>query len=218
MGSFEDALMKRRSIRAYKDIPVEKEKWGKMVIAGNMAPSSGNLQTWRFILMEEADLRKKVASLCYEQTWMEHAPLHIIICADVDQCKKFYGDRGEHLYAIQNTAAAAENMMLAAADMGLSTCWVGAFDEHRIAQLVQLPSEFRPMIILTVGYANEEKPAPQRHAIYRYTFHKVYGGTGRTKDGNVAMNNVSLVLEKRLRQTKGFFNSIIDKIKRVMKK
>jgi nitroreductase len=217
MVSFEELIAKRRSIQSYKDIPVEKAKWGKMLVAAGMAPSAGNLQNWRFILVFDKEKIRKISEYCFKQTWISSAPFLVVVCSDTEQMRKYYGERGEHLYAIQNVAAATTLMMLAAEDMGLSTCWVGAFDEHSVGHMFMLPKWLRPVTILTVGYANEEKPVPQRQPVYRYTFIEGYGGSARIADINGPFGNYSLLTKKRVDQVKGFFGDIGSKIANALK-
>ena len=104
----------RRSIRKYKDIPVEWTKMVDILEAGRCAPSCGNLQNWKFIVVTEPEAKHKVAEACVKQYWMEQAPVLIVICSNPDKAEKHYGVRGEKLYSVQNGAAAAMNMILAA--------------------------------------------------------------------------------------------------------
>lgn len=212
MASFEEVLSRRRSIQSYKDIPVEKEKWGRMLIAAGMAPSAGNLQNWRFIVVRDRAKIQKISEICYQQTWMNNAPMLVVVCGDVEQTRKFYGERGVHLYAIQNVAAATMCMMLAAEDMGLGTCWVGAFDEHALHHLFMFPKWLRPMAIVTVGYPNEEKPTPVRLPLHRVAFFEKYGGSGRIEDINVSFGNISLVVKKRVTQVQNLLQDIFNKV------
>jgi len=70
------------------------------------------------------------------QGWATKAPVVIVVCADTRPCQARYGDRGSALYAIQDTAAAVENVLLAAVDRGLSSCWIGAFDEAAVSMAI----------------------------------------------------------------------------------
>jgi len=115
-----DAIKKRRSIRKYLDIPVEWYKITKILEAGKQAPSSGNLQTWRFIVVTDKKIRRELAEASLQQYWMESAPVHIIVCSEVGIAKQFYGLRGERFYSIQNSAAAIQNILLAAYSLNLS--------------------------------------------------------------------------------------------------
>jgi len=88
----------------------------------------------------------------YGQKFIAEAPVAIVISSDLDKITSVYGQRGRELYSIQDTAAAAQNMLLAITDLGLASCWVGAFDEEQVSGVLNLPSNIRPLVILPVGY------------------------------------------------------------------
>jgi nitroreductase len=131
-----------------------------------MAPSSGNLQNWKFIVVLDEDRRKAVAEACLEQYWMQNAPVHIVIVSEIQKARQFYGVRGERLYAVQNCAAAAENMLLAAHDQGLGACWVGSFDEEQLRRACGIPEYIRPQAVVALGYADEKVPTPSKYRLY----------------------------------------------------
>jgi len=177
-----EAIATRRSIRKYLDVPVEWDKIGQVMEAGRLAPSAGNVQEWRFVVVTKPELRKKIAESALGQHWVETAPVQIIVFALIDKIKIHYGMRGERLYSIQDCATCATYMMLAAHDLGLGTCWIGAFDENKVQQVLKMPENCRPQLILTVGYADEKPPMPPRYPIDALVFLERYGGPGRVKD------------------------------------
>lgn len=177
-----EALATRRSIRKYLEIPVEWDKVGQVLEAGRLAPSAGNLQEWRFIVVTKPELRKEIAESALGQHWIEVAPVHIVIAAITEKVVIHYGMRGERLYSIQDCAACATHMMLAAHELGLGTCWIGAFDEAKVQRVLKLPEDVRPQIILTLGYADEKPHMPPRYPINNLVFLEMYGGAGRIKD------------------------------------
>ncbi|MFA5141557.1 MAG: nitroreductase family protein [Candidatus Woesearchaeota archaeon] len=158
-----DAIKNRRCIREYSDKEVEFNKVASLVEAGMMAPSAGNLQNWKFIVITDKDKRNSIAEACVEQYWIADAPVLIAICAENKRAEKYYADRGVHLYNIQNCAAAAENILLAATSMGLSTCWVGAYNDEKVSGILGLPTDAKLMCVLTVGYS-KSKPA-EKHLL-----------------------------------------------------
>lgn len=182
-----EAIAKRRSIRKYKPDEVEWDKIGEILYAAREAPSSGNLQNWRFLLMLDGGHRQAIAEACYGQLWMADAPVHIVLCADPEKVTQFYGLRGDRLYSAQNCAAAIQNMLLAAVEQGLGTCWVGAFDEEKIKDICAIPDNIRPQAIITLGYADEEPlEKPWKHDLYSITFMHEYGN--RVKDPDHTLN------------------------------
>jgi nitroreductase len=160
-----EAIKSRRSIRKYLDKPLIWDDVHKIIDAGRLAPSAGNLQNWKFVVVLDQGKREAIAEACLQQNWMITAPVHIIIVSEPDKAERHYGIRGERLYSVQNCAAAAQNMILTAQSLGLGTCWVGAFDEDMVKKIAGIPPEARPQIILTLGYPDEKPPKPIRHPV-----------------------------------------------------
>ncbi len=175
-----NCIESRRSIRKYLDKQVEFEKIGNVLNAGRLAPSSGNLQDWKFILVTEQDLRKQIAEACMQQYWMATAPVHIVICNQPVRTERMYGKRGEELYGIQNAAAAAQNMLLASTDQGLGSCWVGAFQESMLQRALSIDDDARPMAVITIGYPDEVPQPPMKQTLENVTFIERWGS--RIKD------------------------------------
>ena len=190
-GPIVDAIMHRRSIRSYLDVPVEWDKVITCIEAGMMAPSAGNLQIWRFVVVRTPEKRSKLADACLQQYWMEQAPVHIVIVAKLEREEQYYGIRGKRLYSIQDCAMAAMNIMLAAQDVGLSSCFVSAFEEEAIARIFNLPDNIRPQGVITLGYSDDKPDAPIRYRVESLIGVEKYGtamneGGGRVADPNAA--------------------------------
>ncbi|MBD3310256.1 hypothetical protein GF351_03490 [Candidatus Woesearchaeota archaeon] len=182
MDAFE-CIQTRRSIRKFLDVPVEWDKIGSLLEAARLAPNAGNLQNWQFMIVFDKEKRKKLAEACLQQYWMQTAPIHVIITATVERGKQFYSVRGERLYNVQNCAAAAENMLLAAHALGLGGCWVGAFDEDMVKRTCSIPDRARPQMILAIGYPDEQPPCPPKRTLENVTFMNNYGeNSGRIRD------------------------------------
>lgn len=174
----QECIRTRRSIRKYKDQPVE---WGKIVQildAGKFAPSAGNIQNWKFVVVREDDVRKKLAKAAFDQDWMEEAPVHIVVLGEPEKAERFYGARGERLYTIQGCAAVVENMLLVANDIGLGACWVGAFDEAKVKRVLNIIETVSPQAIITIGYADEKPNMPARRELEHTVFFDKWGNKG----------------------------------------
>jgi nitroreductase len=185
-----EAMQSRRSIRRYLDVPVEWDKVGTILDAGRVAPSAGNLQAWRFVVVKKADKRKAIAEACLQQYWMEQAPVFIVIFAELPKMEQHYGLRGVRLYSVQSCAMAAMQMMLAAETLGLGSCFVGAFDENAIARVFNLPDTARPQGIVTIGYADEQPEMPLRYRLENIAWTEVFAyGSGRVADKDYALWN-----------------------------
>lgn len=155
-----EAIAKRRSIREYKPVPVSAELIHQLLEAACMAPSAGNLQSWFFYVIENSGLKRELSQVTVSGKIIENAPVTILVCALPEQAASRYGERGAWLYCLQDTAAAVQNMLLAATALGLATCWIGAFSEEEVAAALDLPVEQRPVAMVTVGYGAEDAQAP----------------------------------------------------------
>jgi len=181
-----DIIKSRRSIRKYLEVPVEWDKVANIVEAGRYAPSSGNIQNFRFIVCTDKAKRTGIANACLEQDWMLEAPVHIVVVCDFTMAKQYYGVRGERLYSIQNCAAAVQNMMVAATALGLGSCWVGAFEEDELINLLKIPSYVRPQAVITLGYSNEAPPVPPSYTVEHMVYLENWGS--KIRDGAMFEN------------------------------
>lgn len=166
----QEAIHTRRSIRKFKTRPVEFYKIGRCIWAAMQAPTAGNIQDFRFMVVNNPDLKKGLAQAALEQYWMANAPVIIVIFSEWTKSKRFYGIRGERLYTIQDCAAAAQNLLLAAHDQGLGACWVGAFDEDKVCSVLGIPDYARPQALIPIGYPDEETPKPAKFKMYDMVF------------------------------------------------
>jgi len=156
-----DAIMNRRSVRSFEDKFIPSEIIDKFVDALIWAPSAGNLQSRKFFFVKDETTRKKLASAALGQSFIAHAPLVVVGCADSSISMR-YGKRGVSLYAIQDVSASLTNLMLLATEEGLGTVWVGAFDEAAVTDVLGLPNNLRPVAIMPVGYPAKIPSPPRR--------------------------------------------------------
>ena len=156
-----EAIRGRRSIRRFKDTPVEKEIIEELLGAAQMAPSAGNLQARDFIVVTNKITKQKLARAALDQSFIDQAPVAIVAVANTERSSRIYRSRGE-LYAIQDATAGVMNLLLAAHSLGLAACWVGAFDEHAVSVLLGLPQRTMPVAIIPIGYSEEKPSAPPR--------------------------------------------------------
>jgi len=170
-----EAINQRRSIRKYLEKPVEFEKITTIIDAARKAPSAGNLQDWTFIIVTEKDLIRQIASYSVEQYWIQTAPAVIIVCGLPEKHEMYYGLRGKRLYNVQDCAAAIENILLAATDLGLGTCWIGAFEEEKLRSLFAIPADVRPQAVITLGYSDDDPQDRTLIPIENITFFNRYG-------------------------------------------
>ncbi len=155
MDFFETAK-KRRSVRQFKaSSAVSNEDVRVMLETAIMAPSAGNTQCARFFVVRTPELKHRLATEAGHQIFIEQAPVVIVVAADLNVVGKGYGERGRNTYALQDTAAAVQNMLLAATALGYGACWIGAFDEAKAAQILDLPEHVRPLAMIPIGVSAE---------------------------------------------------------------
>ena len=169
-----EAITSRRSIRTFEKKAVSDEQVGMLIDAARHAPSAGNIQPWEFVIVRDQQTKKQLSSAALNQAVIEDAPVVIVVCADEARSGQGYGSRGANLYCIQDTAAAAQNMLLAACAMGLGTCWVGAFREEMVRRSLNTPTDVRPVAMIPVGYPAENPALRKRRTsdqiVHRETF------------------------------------------------
>ncbi|CUH94269.1 hypothetical protein P22_0335 [Propionispora sp. 2/2-37] len=149
------------TVRHFKKDTITDELIAKIIEAGCLAPSAGNLQPWFFYVVKNEKVRQRLAEACHDQSQVAVAPVVIVVMADPAKSNDRYGERGAQLYCIQDTAAAAENILLAAESAGLATCWVGGFDEPKVQRLVEAPPRLRAIAIICLGYSDEQVALPK---------------------------------------------------------
>lgn len=151
---FIELAKKRVSIRSYKPDPVADEQLNEVLEAGRLAPSACNLQPFQFVVVRE---RENIAALAdgYPAPWFAGAPVVIAICTQASKAWKRSSHDNRCLIDVDG-AIAADHMTLAAADLGLGTCWIGAFDPEIIRKVLGIPRTAEPLVLLTLGYPNEE--------------------------------------------------------------
>lgn len=152
---FFDTVARRHSVRAFKNIDVEREKIDRILATINRAPSAGDLQAYQVYLVRSRDSRLALAQAALDQTFVSEAPLVLVFCAVPYRSAIKYGQRGEQLYALQDATIACAYAQLAATALGLGAVWVGAFDEDAVRRATGATVDEIPVAILPVGYSAE---------------------------------------------------------------
>ena len=190
-----DLIKSRRNIKSYLPKYVSWEKIGRVLDAARHAPSCGNIQNWKFIVIIEPDQKQQIAEASYEQLEISSASALIIVCAEPEKAERYYGLRGERLYTTQNCAAAVQNMLLEAHSLGLGSTWVGAFDEEKIKSMCGIPEEVRPQSIVAIGHPKTVPPKPPKYALESLVF--FHSWRNRIRDPAKYMNDVATILARK---------------------
>lgn len=153
------AINGRYSVRSYQATEVEEEKLKKVLDAGRLAPSANNRQEWKFILVRNAETRQKLAAAACGQSFVAEAPAVIIACATESE---HVMTCGQPAYTVDVSIALAF-MLLEAYELGLGTCWLGAFNEREVKKVVGIPDSVRVVAMTPVGYpAQAAAPVKKR--------------------------------------------------------
>ena len=154
MDFFETVKM-RHSVRAFKNKEIEEEKIQKILETANLAPSAGNLQSYEIILIKNQETKNELAEASFGQKFVAKAPIVLVICANTERSDLKYGRRGAELYCINDADIASTYIQLAATALGLGSCWVGAFDEFKVKNIIKAPEYVKPIAIIPIGYPDE---------------------------------------------------------------
>jgi nitroreductase len=153
---FSELVNSRHSVRAFKDKKLDNTTIRSILNTINNAPSAGNLQAYWVTVVQEEEVKRDIARAALDQMFIADAPAVFVFSADQRQAEMKYGDRGRELYALQDATIAASYCQLAAADLGLGSVWVGAFDPLEISRLIKADEYEVPIAIIPVGYSDEE--------------------------------------------------------------
>ncbi|MCD6466077.1 nitroreductase family protein [Candidatus Bathyarchaeota archaeon] len=160
---FYEVIRTRRSIRSYKPDPVPDEVLMRVLEAARIAPSGSNRQPWKFIIVKDENLRRRVAQACHNQMFIAEAPIVIVACG-----YNIHWNRGGYmgdLSMLIDVSIAFTHLILAARAEGLGTCWIGAFDNEEVKNLLNIPKEVNVVAITPLGYPKDEEfrePGPRK--------------------------------------------------------
>ena len=157
MNVFE-AIRKRRSVRGFLDKSIEDEKLSAVLEAGRLAPSAKNRQEWRFVVVKNREVRREVAEAANGQNFVGEAPVVIVACGVTDG---YVMSCGQPSYPI-DVAIALDHISLAAIELGLGTCWIGAFNEKEVKEILGISKETRVVALMPIGYPSDSSAVKKR--------------------------------------------------------
>lgn len=151
-----EALLTRKMVRSFTQQPLMDDQIETLLKVMVAAPSAGNRQPWRIVVVKDQKVKEALAVAARKQNFVAEAPVDFVVCRVPSESEGRYGDRGRDLYTIQDTAAMVENLLVASHAMGLAACWVGAFVDEAVAKAIQCQRDVLPVAIVPVGYAKEK--------------------------------------------------------------
>ena len=159
---FDRVVEARRSVRLYKPKPLDSGQLSALKKAIMQAPSAHNMQSFRAYLIESDELKKDLAKVCRNQTFIHNAAVVFVFCAEEEPTFRQYGERSAKLYPYQDAAIACTYAMLKAVDLGLASCWIGSFDDKKLAEFVSCPASCKPVAVLPIGFPAQNPKMPNR--------------------------------------------------------
>jgi len=166
-----EVIKERRSVRAYKEQNVPKEMLTKILEAGRWAPTPSNVQSWRFIVIQESRQLKSLKAL--SPGFPRQAQVAIAVCSDQRDMQIFEGP-WPPILAAEEAAVAVQNMMLMAHSLSVGSCPVVSFSKVGIRELLKLPNYIYPIFLVTLGYSDDRPVPPPRKPLSQITFWERY--------------------------------------------
>lgn len=159
---------KRQSVRGYLDKPVEEEKIKRCLEAARLSPSACNAQPWKFIVVDDASLKNKIADetsnrLLPLNHFTKQAPVHVVLVMEKPNTTSKIGEWvRDKKFTLIDVGIAAEHFCLQATTEGLGTCMLGWFNEKNVKKLLQIPGQKRAILIITLGYPASDNIRPKK--------------------------------------------------------
>lgn len=169
---FLELVRRRFSVRAYEKRGVPEDKLEAVIEAGRLAPSAANRQAWRFIVVRDEGQRHALGE-AYPRDWFWTAPVILVVC--VEPAKAWVRADGKN-YADVDGAIAMDHMTLCAADLGLGTCWIGAFEPTKVRRILGIPESVEPLAMTPLGYPAEPVRAKSRKPVHDVVCYDHYRG------------------------------------------
>jgi nitroreductase len=158
-----DLILKRRSVRKYLSRPISKEDLLKCIEAARLAPSAQNAQPWRFIIVDQPELKDKICQRAFSGVYAANkfaitAPVLIVVVSEKENflrtVTKYF--RGTNYYLI-DIGIACEHLCLEATELGIGSCWIGWFNEKAVKETLHIPQDKKIDIVISLGYFIEDK-------------------------------------------------------------
>jgi nitroreductase len=155
------AISQRWSVRSYKATDVEEEKLKRILEAARLSPSSSNRQEWKFIIVKNREMRKRLADAAFGQSFIAEAPVVMVACGTESQSVMACGQPTHTV----DVSIACAYMILQAYELGLGTCWIGAFREDGVKKILKIPERIRVVAMTPLGYPDEPPSKKSRKTL-----------------------------------------------------
>ena len=175
MSEFDDIIKKRKMIRLYiQDKLIPQQIVDKLITNAHRAPSAGHTQVQEFIIVQDPLIKKKLGEAALNQEQVYDAPLLIVVCANTSRSIDRYGKRGREFYSIIDGAFASMLILLTAVNEGIGACFVGAFLDDKVSEILELPKYVKPIGIIALGFPAEDPSKFKRIDISKLVHYEKY--------------------------------------------
>ena len=165
------AIKQRSGVRSYKPEDVEEDKLKRVLEAARLSPSASNRQEWKFIIIKNKETKKKLAGAAFGQSFIGEAPVVIVACGT--ESESVMGC-GQPTHTVDVSIACAF-MILEACELGLGTCWIGAFKEDETKRILNIPESVRVVAMTPLGYPDEPPSKKSRKRLDQIVCFEKYG-------------------------------------------
>ena len=174
---FDDVIKERKSVRSFKSKKVSWKDILEAIDCANQAPFASNLNNLKYLIIEDQDKIEKIAELA-DQLWINEAQILVVAVSDEKKITNMHPDIGAR-YSAQQSGAAIENFLLKITDLGLSSCWVGSFDEKEIKRLLKISPSMTIEALLPVGYEKGDTARKKKAALENTIYWEEWDKTRR---------------------------------------
>jgi len=165
----QEAIEKRYSVRQYDEVSIPQEDMRILFEALRLAPSANNSQNWRFVFVSDTDLKKRLVTACFNQRFVAECAYFIAGVADLDL-----------KWHMVDITIAMTNFTLQATELGYGTCWIGAFDEDVVKQVIGVPMHMKVVICMAFGKPKGQSFFKSRKSVEEFVFLNHYGELWKT--------------------------------------
>lgn len=167
----DNLIKERRSIRNFEKKEVSWKKINEILESFIYAPCAGGIQNWRLIVLKN---KEQLNEACFDQEPVAKSNFLVVICSDDDEIVRNYKKDGK-FFAIQNTSAGIQNMLLKAHSLEVGSCWIGAFDKNEVKAILKIPENIDIHAIIAFGYADEKPKIPLRASLGNVIYFDEWG-------------------------------------------
>lgn len=172
---FDEVIRKRKMVREYdQDKKISDKIIMKLIRNAHRAPSAGHTQVQEFIIIKDHAIKKKLRKAAVSQEYVENAPVLIVVCSNTSRSISRYGSRGKQFYSIIDGAFASMLILLTAVNKGIGSCFVGAFQDDKVSEILQLPKYVKPIGIIALGFPAEDPGKFKRIDISKVVHYEKY--------------------------------------------